>query len=82
MKNAMIRLFHVLTVIARLLRPGVGRTIVAGNLRLKQQLLLHRRSRSRAPHLSTLDRVLPGFWTLFLNPGLELAIRHGHVNLA
>ena len=53
------------------------RTIVAENLLLKQQLLLHNRSRSRAPNLSTLDRVLPGFWTLFLNPmnlafGLDL----------
>ncbi len=65
----MILLFHLLAVIARLLRPGGGRTIVAENLLLKQQLLLHSRSRSRAPNLSTLDRVLPGFWTLFLNPG-------------
>jgi len=68
MKDAMILLFHLLAVIARLLRPGGGRTLVAENLLLKQQLLLHSRSRSRAPNLSTLDRVLLGFWTLFLNP--------------
>ncbi len=68
MKDVMILLFHLLAVIARLLRPGGGRTIVAENLLLKQQLLLHSRSRSRAPNLSTLDRVLLGFWTLFLNP--------------
>ncbi len=68
MKDAMILLFYLLAVIARLLQPGGGRTIVAENLLLKQQLLLHSRSRSRAPNLSTLDRVLLGFWTLFLNP--------------
>jgi putative transposase len=69
MKDAMILLFRLLAVIARLLRPGGGRTLVAENLLLKQHLLLHSRSRSRAPNLSTLDRVLPGFWTVFLNPG-------------
>jgi putative transposase len=69
MKDAMILVFRLLAVITRLLQPGGGRTIVAENLLLKQQLLLHSRSRSRAPNLSTLDRVLPGFWTLFLDPG-------------
>ena len=68
MKDGLILLFHLLAVIARLLRPGGERTLVAENLLLKQQLLLHSRSRSRAPNLSTLDRVLLGYWTLFLNP--------------
>ncbi len=67
MKDTMILLFQLLAVIARLLQPGGGRTIVAENLLLKQQLLLHSRSRSRAPNLSSLDRVLLGCWTLFLN---------------
>jgi len=42
MKDAMILSFHLLAVIARLLRPGGGRTLVAENLLLKQQLLLHK----------------------------------------
>jgi len=51
-----------------MLRPGVSRTIIAENLLLKQQLLIHSRSRERAPNLSVQDRVLLGFWSLFLNP--------------
>ena len=35
---------------------------------MKQQLLVINRSRHRAPNLSTLDRFLLGFWSLFLNP--------------
>ena len=68
MKDAMIFLFQLLSLITRLLRPGGERTLVAKNLLLKHQLLLHSRSRSRALNLSTLDRVLLRFWTLFLNP--------------
>jgi len=35
---------------------------------MKQQLLIINRDRPRAPNLSLLDRFLPGFWSLFLNP--------------
>ena len=35
---------------------------------MKQQLIIHSRSRQRAPNLSTQDRALLGFWSLFLNP--------------
>ena len=35
---------------------------------MKQQLLVINRSRRRAPNLSTPDRFLFGFWSLFLNP--------------
>ena len=35
---------------------------------LKHQLLVIRRPRPRAPNLSALDRVLLGFWSLFLSP--------------
>ena len=34
----------------------------------KKQLIIHSRSRQRAPNLSTLDRALLGFLSLFLNP--------------
>ena len=37
-------------------------------LLLKQQLLVLRRSRPRAPNFSTTDRLLLGFWSLFLSP--------------
>ncbi|MGD8617228.1 MAG: helix-turn-helix domain-containing protein, partial [Gammaproteobacteria bacterium] len=35
---------------------------------MKQQLLVLNRSRRRAPNLSPLDRLLLGFWSLFLRP--------------
>ena len=42
--------------------------VIAENLILKQQLIIHSRSRQRAPNLSTQDRALLGFWSVFLNP--------------
>jgi hypothetical protein len=42
--------------------------VVAENLLLKQQLIIHNRSRQRAPNLTAQDRALLGFWSLFLNP--------------
>jgi len=35
---------------------------------MKQQLLVINRPRRRAPNLTTLDRFLLDFWSLFLNP--------------
>ena len=61
-------ILHLLTAIARLLGPGGARAIIAENLLLKHQLLVHSRSRKRAPNLSTQDRVMLGFWALFLSP--------------
>jgi len=68
MKDAIFLIFELLVVIARLLGPGGSRAIIAENLLLKQQLIVHSRSRQRAPNLSVRHRVLFGFWTLFLSP--------------
>jgi putative transposase len=68
MKDPIFLLSELLIAIARLLGPGGSRAIIAENLLLKQQLLVHSRSRQRAPNLSVRDRVLFGFWTLFLSP--------------
>jgi len=68
MKDAIFLTFELLIAIARLLGPGGSRAIIAENLLLKQQLLVHSRSRQRAPNLSVRDRALFGFWTLFMNP--------------
>ena len=67
MKDVLYLLFQLLTTLAKLLRPGGSRTVIAENLILKQQLIIHSRSRQRAPNLSTQDRVLLGFWSLFLS---------------
>jgi hypothetical protein len=68
MKDIFFLLFNLLTTLAKLLRPGGGRAVIAENLLLKQQLIIHNRSRQRAPNLSTQDRALLGFWSLFLDP--------------
>ncbi|MCP4896964.1 MAG: transposase family protein, partial [bacterium] len=68
MKDAVILLAHLLRTIAKLLGPGGARAIVADSLLMKQQLLVINRSRRRGPNLSVLDRMLLGFWSLFLSP--------------
>ena len=40
---------------------------MAENLLLKQQLIVLRRARKRAPNLTPSDRLLCGFWTMFLS---------------
>ena len=68
MKDAIYLLFHLLTTIAKLIQPGGSRAVIAENLLLKQQLIIHSRSRQRAPNLTTQDRTVLGFLSLFLNP--------------
>ena len=66
----MVILFiHLLTTTAKLLGKGGAKAIIAENFLLKQQLLVVTCSRRRAPNLSTADRFLMGFWSLFLRPG-------------
>jgi len=66
MKDLFILLGHLLATIVKLLRPGGARAVVAENALMKQQLLVVKRSRRRAPNLFALDRFLLGFWSLFL----------------
>ena len=68
MKDLLILITHLLATIAKLLGPGDARAVVADSLLMKQQLLIINRSRRRAPNLSALDGLLPGFWSLFLSP--------------
>ncbi len=67
MKDLLLLLAHLLSTIAKLLGPGGAKTVVAGSLIMKQQLLIINRSRRRAPHLCALDRFQLGFRSLFLN---------------
>jgi len=68
MKFLLLMLAHLLTTLAQLLGPGGAKAIVADSLLMKQQLLIINRSRRRAPNLTAIDRLLLGFWSLFLNP--------------
>ena len=68
MRDVIYLPLHTLTTLAKLIGPGGSRTVIAENLLLKQQLIIHNRSRHRAPNLSTQDRALLGFWSMFLSP--------------
>ena len=68
MRDVFFLLFELLSTLAKLARPGGSRSVIAENLLLKQQLIIHSRSRQRAPNLTTRNRALLGFMSLFLNP--------------
>ena len=68
MKILLLILAHLLTTLAKLLGPGGAKAIVADSLLMKQQLLIINRSRRRVPNLTPVDRMLLGFWSLFLSP--------------
>lgn len=68
MKDVIYLLLHLLTTLAKLILPGGSRAVIAENLLLKQQLIIHSRSRQRAPNLTTKDRALLGLMSLFLSP--------------
>jgi len=68
MNDVVCLLLYLFTTLAKLVKPGGGRSVIAENLLLKQQLIIHSRSRQRAPNLNTRDRTLLGFMSLFLSP--------------
>ena len=79
MKNLLLAMLHLAVLTAKLCGPGGVRAVIAENLVLKQQLIVLRRARRRAPNLTLTDRLLCGFGSLFLKPGrirkLAIAVR-------
>ncbi len=65
MSDLAILFMHLLTTIAKLMRPGGGRAVVAESLLLKHQLAVLNRDRERAPNLRPIDRIRAGLCTLF-----------------
>jgi hypothetical protein len=68
-KDLLLTLLHLAVLTAKLCAPGGVRAVIAENLLLKQQLIVLRRVRHRAPNLTRGDRLLCGFGSLFLSPG-------------
>src|SRR5450631_1395874 len=66
MMHLLILAVHLLTTIAKLVRPGGVRAVVAESLLLKHQLVISRRARRRAPNLSSFDRFVLGLGSLFV----------------
>ena len=69
MTHLLILAIHLLATIAKLVRPGGVRAIVAESLLLKHQLLISSRARRRAPNLNSSDRYTLGLGSLFVPPG-------------
>ena len=69
MRDLLLALLHLAVVTAKLCGSGGVRAVMAENLLLKQQLLVLRRARKRAPNLTSSDRLLFGFWSIFLTAG-------------
>src|SRR5687767_11867981 len=69
MRVLLLTLLHLAVMTAELCGPGGVRAVIAENLLLKQQLIVLRRARRRAPNLTLSDRLLCGFASLFLSPG-------------
>ena len=68
MKDVLLTLLHLAVTAAKLCGPdGVG-AVIAENLLLKQQLIVLRRARRRAPNLTVGDRLLCGFGSPFSSP--------------
>jgi hypothetical protein len=68
MIHLLILAVHLLATIAKLVRPGGTRAVVAESLLLKHQLLISSRARRRAPNLNSVDRLLLGLGSLFVSP--------------
>ena len=68
MKELLLTLHHLAVIIAKLCGPGGVRAVIAENLLLKQQLIVPRRARQRAPNLTLSDRLLYGYESIFLGP--------------
>ena len=69
MKTLALLVIHVLTTLAKRAGPGGAKAIIAESVLLKLQQLIARRSAGITPRLTTSDRFLSGFLTLFMCPG-------------
>ncbi|VUX54909.1 protein of unknown function [uncultured Woeseiaceae bacterium] len=68
MRDLAILFIHLLSTIARLMRPGGARAVVAESLLVKHQLVILNWGSERAPNLRPMDRVIAGLCTLFIRP--------------
>jgi putative transposase len=66
MIHLLILAVHLLATIAKLMRPGGVRAVVAESVLLKHQLVISSRARRRAPNLSSFDRFVLGLGSLFV----------------
>ncbi len=68
MKDTLLLVIHLISLLVRLLQPGGMKAVAAENLVLKKQLLVIQRARGRAPNLTTMDRFIFGWLAMLLSP--------------
>src|SRR5262245_47569794 len=66
MREFLILFVHLIVTVARLVRPGGLRSVVAESVLVRHQLLILNRGRKRSPNLRAADRILAGLCTLFM----------------
>jgi hypothetical protein len=64
--HLIILAIHLMATIAKLMRPGGVRAVVAESVLLKHQLVISSRTRRRAPNLNSFDRFVLGLGSLFV----------------
>src|SRR6188474_2084217 len=68
MRDLVMLFLHLIATVVTLLRPGGARAVVAESLLLKHQLLILNQSRTRAPNLRPIDRVIAGLCKGLMRP--------------
>ena len=67
MKDVLLLVIHLSSLIVRLLQPGGLKAVAAENLLLKKQLLVIQRNRGKASNLTTLDRFTFAWFAMLLS---------------
>src|SRR4026209_1198258 len=68
MRDLAVLFVHLIATVSRLLGRGGARAVVAHPLLLKHPHLILNRSRTRAPNLRPIDRVIAGLCTGLMRP--------------
>jgi len=68
MRELFILIAHLLTTVVKLAGPGGLGAVAAESVALKQQLLIMKRGRRRAPILTPWDRLVLGVCTFLASP--------------
>jgi len=68
MKDILLLVIHFMTLLIQLIQPSGIKAVAAENLALKKQLLVIQRTRSKAPNLTTVDRLTFGWLAMLLSP--------------
>ena len=76
MRDVIILLVHVITIVFRLAGPGGLRSVVAESVLMKHQLLIMNRSLGRAPNFCVWDRLIAGFCSLWIKPTRLVRVAH------